>query len=249
MHIAYIRECILTGTTSLKLIPNFGTPNISCSTLVRRAGGSGLESGFYPGHNSGPLHRCGAFPLYPPLWGHSELCQSFEFEKHREKRSVSTSNPPSSTRPDPFPPLSSPPSLLYGRAQRWDLFPISEASLSGDIAMELRGVLGIDAEHRRTERVFALKDAGVLDENATAYVSLVPCSHCGQTPPCTEALLKSKVKRVDVDIVDPNPIVASKGVSKLRAAGVEVTVGVEGKLCKNLNEALYPPHASWEALC
>ncbi|OWM68114.1 hypothetical protein CDL15_Pgr016314 [Punica granatum] len=77
--------------------------------------------------------------------------------------------------------------------------------------MELRGVLGIDAEHRRTERVFALKDAGVLDENATAYVSLVPCSHCGQTPPCTEALLKSKVKRVDVDIVDPNPIVASKG--------------------------------------
>ncbi|KAG9443326.1 hypothetical protein H6P81_014666 [Aristolochia fimbriata] len=85
--------------------------------------------------------------------------------------------------------------------------------------------------------VFALKDAGVLAGNATAYVSLEPCNHYGRTPPCTEALIQAKVKRVVVGMVDPNPIVASKGVERLKEAGIDVKVGVEEDLCRKLNEA------------
>jgi diaminohydroxyphosphoribosylaminopyrimidine deaminase/5-amino-6-(5-phosphoribosylamino)uracil reductase len=70
--------------------------------------------------------------------------------------------------------------------------------------------------------VRALDCAGKLSRGADLYVSLEPCAHFGRTPPCTEAILSSGVRRVVFAGRDPNPLVAGKGIAALRRAGVEV---------------------------
>ena len=84
--------------------------------------------------------------------------------------------------------------------------------------------------------VLALRSAGDLAHAATIYVSLEPCNHYGRTPPCTSALIAAGVAKVVVGMVDPNPLVAGGGIARLRAAGIEVLVGVEQEACKKLNE-------------
>ncbi len=85
--------------------------------------------------------------------------------------------------------------------------------------------------------VFALKDAGEAAKGATVYVNLEPCNHHGRTPPCTEALIAAGVAKVVVGMIDPNPLVAGNGIKRLKAAGIEVIVGVEESACRQLNEA------------
>ncbi|MFN3478945.1 MAG: bifunctional diaminohydroxyphosphoribosylaminopyrimidine deaminase/5-amino-6-(5-phosphoribosylamino)uracil reductase RibD, partial [Thermodesulfovibrionales bacterium] len=73
---------------------------------------------------------------------------------------------------------------------------------------------------------------------STLYVSLEPCCHKDKrTPPCTEAIIRSGIKRVFVAMVDPNPKVSGKGIKELREAGIEVLSGVLEKEARRLNEA------------
>lgn len=74
--------------------------------------------------------------------------------------------------------------------------------------------------------VFALRQAGDNTKDATVYVTLEPCSHHGRTPPCADALIKAKVKKVVIAVTDPNPKVAGGGIAKLQQAGIGVVTGV-----------------------
>lgn len=81
----------------------------------------------------------------------------------------------------------------------------------------------------------ALAQAGESAEGACVYVTLEPCAHHGQTPPCVEALIAAKVARVVIGAIDPDPRTAGKGVAALKAAGIETLNGVQENECRRLN--------------
>jgi diaminohydroxyphosphoribosylaminopyrimidine deaminase/5-amino-6-(5-phosphoribosylamino)uracil reductase len=83
--------------------------------------------------------------------------------------------------------------------------------------------------------VEALKVAGDRAQGATLYVTLEPCCHHGKTPPCTEAIIRSGIRRVVAAMRDPFPQVAGGGIQQLTAAGLDVEVGLHQQLARELN--------------
>jgi diaminohydroxyphosphoribosylaminopyrimidine deaminase / 5-amino-6-(5-phosphoribosylamino)uracil reductase len=94
--------------------------------------------------------------------------------------------------------------------------------------------------------VNALKNVKAHDRElipeSTLYVNLEPCSHHGKTPPCADLIIKNKIAKVVVASKDPNPLVAGKGLERLRANGVTVTESVLEKEALDLNKRFYVFH-------
>jgi diaminohydroxyphosphoribosylaminopyrimidine deaminase/5-amino-6-(5-phosphoribosylamino)uracil reductase len=86
--------------------------------------------------------------------------------------------------------------------------------------------------------VVALRDAGDLARGSTVYLTLEPCAHFGKTPPCADALIAARVRRVVAPSADPSPE-ARGGFDKLRAAGIDVDVGIEADAARELNQPFF----------
>ena len=84
-----------------------------------------------------------------------------------------------------------------------------------------RGVTALGG--RPHGETIALAEAGARAKGATAYVTLEPCCHHGETPPCTDALIEAGIKRVVIGMIDPDPRMDGGGVRRLRQAGIAVT--------------------------
>ncbi len=84
---------------------------------------------------------------------------------------------------------------------------------------------------------FAIRNAGKNAIGATLYINLEPCCHYGNNPPCTENIIRSKIKRVVASMKDPNPLVCGNGFKALKKAGIRVEVGIMESESVKLNEA------------
>lgn len=88
--------------------------------------------------------------------------------------------------------------------------------------------------------IMAIKNAKKEDlEGSNLYVNLEPCNHFGKTPPCTEAIIKSKIKNVYIGSIDPNPQVSTKGIERLRKNNIEVQSGILKEECDKVNKAFF----------
>lgn len=85
--------------------------------------------------------------------------------------------------------------------------------------------------HAEVNAINAVRDKELLSE-AILYVTLEPCSHHGKTPPCVDLIVKQKIPKVIIGVLDPHDKVAGKGVKRLKDAGCNVTVGVLAKECE-----------------
>ena len=95
--------------------------------------------------------------------------------------------------------------------------------------------------HAEVNAIASVKDKKLLN-NATVYVNLEPCSHQGKTPPCSDLMIQSKIKRVVISNIDPNPLVGGKGMERLRSNKILVDENVLFEKGRDLNKRFFTFH-------
>lgn len=120
---------------------------------------------------------------------------------------------------------------------------VSPNPMVGCVIVNADGNIIGEGYHQRAgeahAEILAIKAAKAPTTGATLYCTLEPCCHVGKTPPCTDAIIQAGIHKVYVACLDPNPLVAGKGVEKLRAAGIDVEVGLEEAAAKELNDIFF----------
>jgi diaminohydroxyphosphoribosylaminopyrimidine deaminase/5-amino-6-(5-phosphoribosylamino)uracil reductase len=95
--------------------------------------------------------------------------------------------------------------------------------------------------HAEVNAIRSVQDPELLTQS-TLYVSLEPCAHFGKTPPCSDLIIESRIPHVVIGTVDPFAKVSGKGIEKMRAAGIEVEVGILERECRELNRRFFTFH-------
>lgn len=112
----------------------------------------------------------------------------------------------------------------------------------GAVLVKENQIVGIGAHLKAGEphaEVHAIRMAGEKARDATLYVTLEPCSHFGKTPPCSNLVIETGIKKVFVASTDPNPLVGGAGIKKMREAGIDVEVGLMKAEAAELNKVFF----------
>ncbi|MDO5560933.1 MAG: bifunctional diaminohydroxyphosphoribosylaminopyrimidine deaminase/5-amino-6-(5-phosphoribosylamino)uracil reductase RibD [Oscillospiraceae bacterium] len=132
-------------------------------------------------------------------------------------------------------------SMAVNLAKRGTGF-VNPNPLVGAVIVKNGSVIG-QGWHRRYGQLHAERNAfadlSESAEGADMYVTLEPCCHYGKTPPCTQAIIENKIRRVFVGSDDPNPKVAGGGIKQLRDNGIEVVTGVLKESCDRINDIFF----------
>ena len=111
--------------------------------------------------------------------------------------------------------------------------------LVGAVVVKNGLIVGKGFHHQaglRHAEIYALEEAGLKAKQATLYLTLEPCMHFGRTPPCTNKIIQSGIKRVVIGMIDPNPLNNGKGLNILKENNIKVTLGVSEDQARKINE-------------
>ncbi|MBU0579978.1 MAG: bifunctional diaminohydroxyphosphoribosylaminopyrimidine deaminase/5-amino-6-(5-phosphoribosylamino)uracil reductase RibD [Candidatus Margulisbacteria bacterium] len=133
--------------------------------------------------------------------------------------------------------------LLLAAQTRGEAFP---NPMVGAVIVKDNKIIGQGAHYgpgTPHAEIIALKQAGQKAKDATLYVNLEPCCHFGNTPPCTDAIIKAQIKQVVFAIKDPNPLVKKRNSKNiLEKAGIKVNSDILGAEAKKINEVFLKYH-------
>ncbi len=119
---------------------------------------------------------------------------------------------------------------------------VSPNPLVGSVIVKNNQIIGkgfhkvFGQSHAEVNAIIDAKKNGYNLNGTSLYVNLEPCNHFGKTPPCTEAIIKDKIRNVIIGMNDPNKNVSGNGIKKLKESGINVTSGILEKECEELNK-------------